>query len=139
VLISIQSEREWRIFSKGVLGAADMADDVRFASNVARVRHRAQTDAAVAAAFGVLPADVLIARLTNAEIAFAELNDMAALSHHPHLRRIEVNTQAGPVSLPAPAVILRGGARTYGAVPGLGEHTAAVLTKFALDEGQAAE
>ena len=131
VLISIQNEREWRNFCRYVLGNAAMQDDPRFATNVARVKHRAETDAAVAAMFGTVPGDVLIERLAEADIAFAELNDMAALSRHPHLRRITVGSAAGPVSFPAPGVILHDDGRRYGAVPAIGEHTAAVLAEFA--------
>jgi itaconate CoA-transferase len=134
VLISIQSEREWRIFCKDVLGAAGMPDDPRFATNVARVKHRAETDSAVSAAFAALPADQLIERLTRADIAFAELNDMAALARHPHLRRIEVATEAGPVAFPAPGTIVDGETRAYGPVPAIGEHTAAVLAALATGE-----
>ena len=61
-----------------------------------------------------------MARLTEADIAFASVNDMAALSGHPHLRRITVETPAGSVAFPAPAPIVRGEERHYGAVPGLG-------------------
>ena len=137
MLISIQSEREWRIFCREVLGNAAMPEDSRFATNVARVKHRAETDAAVAAVFGTLPGDVLIERLARADIAFAELNDMAALSRHPHLRRITVGSAAGPVSFPAPGVILQGDPRRYGAVPAIGEHTTAVLAEFAPGGGAA--
>jgi itaconate CoA-transferase len=63
--------------------------------------------------------------LTGADIAFAELNDMTALSRHPHLRRIEVQTQAGVVAYPAPAAIVVGETRQYGPVPRVGEHNAA--------------
>jgi len=43
---------------------------------------------------------------------------------HPHLRRIEVDTPAGPVSYPAPAAIVVDQPRHYGAVPGIGERIA---------------
>ncbi|ABQ31769.1 MULTISPECIES: CaiB/BaiF CoA-transferase family protein [Acidiphilium] len=132
LLISIQSEREWRVFCRDVLLMPDMPQDPRFADNVARVRHRHDTDAAVGAVFAALPAAALIARLTEAGIAFAELNDMAALVRHPHLRRIAVGSAAGPVSLPAPAPILRGAARDYGPIPAIGEHTETVLAEFGL-------
>jgi itaconate CoA-transferase len=134
VLISIQNEREWRIFCERVLGLSEMADDLRFSSNIARVNNRAETDGAVAKAFAGLPSALLIERLTEADIAFAELNDMSGLSHHPHLRRIDVMTEAGPVSLPAPGVILRDSPRRYGAVPAIGEHTQAVLAEFGITE-----
>jgi formyl-CoA transferase len=98
---------------------------------VARVGNRAETDAAVAAALGSLPGAALVARLAELDIAFAELNDIAALARHPHLRRIAVHTAAGAVSMPAPAPIRRDDMRSYGPVPRLGEHTDAVLAELA--------
>ena len=68
-----------------------------------------------------LPRDALIARLDAADIAFAEVNTMADLSNHPHLRRIFVDTPKGPVSYAAPAPIVMGEPRAYGAVPAIGE------------------
>ena len=47
---------------------------------------------------------------------------MTDLSGHPHLRRIEVDTPNGKVAYPAPAMIVQGQPRTYGAVPGIGDH-----------------
>jgi formyl-CoA transferase len=130
ILISIQNEREWQVFCTIVPGLAWMAGDPRFASNVQRVAHRAATDTAVAEAFATLRAPELLGLLARAEIAFAEVNDMAALSRHPHLHRITVETAAGAVALPAPAAMTRGVHRHYGPVPALGEHTAAVLAEF---------
>ena len=66
--------------------------------------------------------DELLKRLSEADIAFAEVNTMADLASHPHLRRIEVGTPAGPVSYPAPAAIVVDQPRRYGAVPGIGDH-----------------
>jgi formyl-CoA transferase len=123
ILISLQSEREWRRLCALVLERPDMADDPRFAANVARVAYRAETDGAVAACFARLPHDRLVERLTRADIAFAEVNDMRDLARHPHLRRIAVETPGGVVHLPAPGPVVRGAERRYGAVPALGEHT----------------
>ena len=134
VLISVQNEREWRVFCRDLLGIADMVDDPRFDSNVARVQNRTQTDAAVATAVGALSRNALIERLIDADIAFAELNDMQALSRHPHLRRITVDTPRGPVSYPAPGAVVGGDERVYGAVPAIGEHTTRVLAEFDIGE-----
>ena len=68
--------------------------------------------------------DELLKRLAAADIAFAEVNTMDDLAQHPHLRRIEVNTPNGLVSYPAPAAIVVGEPRHYGAVPAIGEHPA---------------
>jgi itaconate CoA-transferase len=130
VLISVQSEREWKAFCVDVLKAPAMVDDPRFSSNVARVAHRTETDSAVAKILDALGAEVLIARLSATDIAFASFNDIAALSKHPHLRRIQVATEAGPVAFPAPAVRAGGQERHYGGVPALGEHTDKVMEEL---------
>ncbi|SNT39663.1 Crotonobetainyl-CoA:carnitine CoA-transferase CaiB [Tardiphaga sp. OK246] len=121
ILISIQSEREWKILCAKVLGNADLAADPRLVNGVERVRNRAFTDQTVSAIFGSLGRDELLKRLTDADIAFAEVNTMADLTNHPHLRRITVNTPNGEVSYPAPAAIWVDAPRSYGAVPGIGE------------------
>src|SRR5215510_9149888 len=91
ILIFIQNDREWRVLADKVLGDAALAADDNFATNVKRVERRAETDARIAAAFGARDAAPLIARLAAADIAFARVSDMAALSRHPHLRRIDVD------------------------------------------------
>ena len=55
--------------------------------------------------------DELLKRLADADIAFAEVNTMADLAIHPHLRRIEVDTPNGRVSYAAPAPIFVGETR----------------------------
>ena len=63
-----------------------VASDPRFKSNVARVNHRAETDARVGGFFASVSAKEAIERLSAAEIAFAVVNDMAGLSAHPQSR-----------------------------------------------------
>jgi itaconate CoA-transferase len=121
ILISIQSEREWKKLCAEVLRQPDLPNDPRLCSGVERVRNRAYTDKVVADIFGTLTRDDLLEHLASADIAFAEVNSMEDLSHHPHLRRIEVATPSGPVSYPAPAAIFVGRERHYGAVPGIGD------------------
>jgi len=121
ILISIQSEREWRKLCADVLGQPDLPNDPRFSSMVARVRNRNLTDTTVGDIFATLTRDALLQLLSDADIAFAEVNSMADLAVHPHLRRIEVNTAAGMVSYPAPAAIVVDQPRRYGAVPDVGE------------------
>ena len=91
---------------------------------VERVRNRALTDKTVGDIFAAMTRDQLLNRLSDADIAFAEVNSMADLARHPHLRRVEVNTPAGPVSYPAPGAIVVDAPRHYGAVPGIGERIA---------------
>src|SRR3954466_159400 len=130
ILISIQSDREWRVLAAQVLGDAALAADPAFATNVARVKRRADTDAKVQAMFGATDADALTRKLAAADIAFARVNDTATLAAHPQLRRIEVATSVGALSYPAPAARRDGAPRRYGAVPALGEHSDAIRAEF---------
>jgi formyl-CoA transferase len=130
ILISIQSDREWRVLARDVLGDAALAADPDFATNVERVKRRALTDGKVASVFGALDADALEQKLAAADIAFARVNTAADLSRHPHLRRITIGTPSGPVSYPAPAELRAAASRHYGPVPALGEHTERVRAEF---------
>ncbi|MBW7950581.1 MAG: CoA transferase [Pseudorhodoplanes sp.] len=130
ILISIQNDREWRVLAEKVMGDAALAADPDFATNVARVSRRAQTDGMVAAAFAAMTAKDLTARLLACDIAFAPVNGPAELAAHPHLRRIGVGTPSGPASCPAPAPLRAGEQRRYGAVPALGEHTERIRSEF---------
>jgi formyl-CoA transferase len=130
IVISIQSDREWRILAEKVLADAALAADPAFATNVERVKRRAETDRRVAAVFAKLDADRLEQKLAAALIAFSRVNSPADLARHPHLRRITVGTPSGPVSYPAPAGHGRA-VREYGPVPALGQHTEQVRAEFA--------
>src|ERR1041385_2385905 len=76
ILISIQSEREWKKFCTDVMGQPDLPNDPRFANMVERVKNRAATDKAVGDRFAALTRDELLTRLADADIAFAEVNTM---------------------------------------------------------------
>ena len=65
ILISIQNDREWRVLADKVLGNTALATDPTFATNIQRVAHRSQTDAAVAAAFARHDVNDLMAMLEN--------------------------------------------------------------------------
>ena len=130
ILISIQSDREWRVLAEKVLGDAALAADPAFASNVERVKLRAETDGRVAKTFAALDADALEQKLAAADIAFARVNGPAELARHPHLRRITVGTPSGTVSYPAPAAQRAAAERRYGPVPALGQHTEKVRAEF---------
>jgi len=130
ILISIQSDREWRVLAERVLDDAALAADPAFATNVERVKRRAETDGKVAKIFAALDADALEQKLTAADIAFARVNGPAELARHPHLRRITIGTPSGPVSYPAPAEQRAAAARRYGPVPALGQHTDTVRAEF---------
>lgn len=134
ILISIQNDREWKVLC-GVIDRAELADDKAFATNNARVANRRETDAAVGMAFASLDADELSERLARADIAFARVNDLDALSRHPHLRRVTARTPSGTISYPSPAPLFDGVSRGQGSgqggVPKIGADTEAVVRALA--------
>jgi len=130
VLISIQNEREWVILCERVMREPSLSRDPRFASNVARVQNRGETDERVSAGFAALDATELIDRLSQADIAFAVVNEITDLIDHSQLHTIPIETPAGSVALPAPAPIWAEGERRYGSVPALGTQSETVRREF---------
>jgi crotonobetainyl-CoA:carnitine CoA-transferase CaiB-like acyl-CoA transferase len=124
ILLSVQSDREWRTLAAALLGDAALGTDPRFARNVDRVANRPETDGMVQAAIGACDRNQVRGILLAADIAFADVNDLAGLSAHPHLRESDVDTVAGPIRLPAPPALFDGVRRATGPVPRLGEHSA---------------
>lgn len=117
-LIAVQSDREWRTLCTDFIGQPELGIDPRFATNVARVENRAETDAVVAQGFARMTSEQAVDALLQANVALASVNDIGRLSSHPHLRRITVDTPNGPVSYPAPAPMWEGETRVLGPVPG---------------------
>jgi crotonobetainyl-CoA:carnitine CoA-transferase CaiB-like acyl-CoA transferase len=130
IVIAIQNEREWARFCEQILGRPELAHAPGFGDNNQRVANRAAVDAAVAAVFREAPREVLGHRLKAADIAFGNLNTVADFARHPHLRHLEVPTPGGPVAVSAPPV-LSGAPAPAGAVPAVGQHSAAIRREFA--------
>jgi itaconate CoA-transferase len=130
VVISIQNEREWRTLCDAVLKAPTIADDPRFISNVLRYQNRTALDQEINAIFGSLNGDELVARLRTAGIAFGAVNSVGDLSRHPQLRRVDVATPSGPVSMPSSPWRWHGEAFHPREVPAVGAHSAAIRNEF---------
>ncbi|MEV4683917.1 CaiB/BaiF CoA transferase family protein [Streptomyces kurssanovii] len=143
VLLSVQNDREWRRLAEQVLGRPELALDPDFATNRARTANRERTDAAVAKALAGLDTADAVARLEAAGIACARLNGMADVAAHPQLaardRWREVASPAGPLKAMLPPITLPGGEPArMGAIPGLGEHTDALLRGLGMTDEAAA-
>jgi crotonobetainyl-CoA:carnitine CoA-transferase CaiB-like acyl-CoA transferase len=131
VLISIQNEREWARFCNTFLRAPDLPSRPGYESNTARVANRAAVDAHVAAEFAALGRDEAARRLKASGTAFGFVNGVADLASHPALRRVAVETEAGPASIIAPPALRDGEAPSLGPVPAIGAHSAAIRAEFA--------
>ena len=131
VVISIQNEREWVRLCAEVFQRPGMACDPRFADNPARVAKRRELDGKIAAALAPLTRDVLIERLRAAEIAYGAVNSVADLAAHPQLRLTKLSTPSGEIEVIAPPARGSEDAGTYGPVPALNQHGAAIRREFA--------
>jgi itaconate CoA-transferase len=134
VMLGLQNEREWGAFCHRVLQQPGLATDERFASNSKRTANRDALRQVIVDAFAALTADQVIERLEAAQIANARVNDMHDVWAHPQLqarrRWAEVATPSGPI----PALLPPGKTEAYSprmdAVPGLGQHTEAILREL---------
>lgn len=130
ILIAVQNEREFMRLCDNVLEQPDLQTDPRFSSNPARVKNVDALREVINSVFTGYERADLIERLHAAQIAFGEINDVAGLSQHPALRRVEVGTPTGPVTLVAPPAHIDGDAPALGPVPALGAHSAAIRAEF---------
>jgi len=132
VMLGLQNEREWAAFCAKVLLAPTLAKDPRFDTNSKRSAARAELRTLIVEAFTSLTAEQVIARLEDAQIANAQVNDMHAVWAHPQLRARnrwrEVDTPAGRVPALLPPGSWEDGAPRMDPVPALGAHTDAILT-----------
>ena len=134
VMLGLQNEREWVAFCERVLMNPELAQDARFSSNPQRVAHRDVLHAIILERLSALTAAQLAQRLDEAQIANARVNTLQDVWDHPQLkargRWTEVPSPAGPIpALLPPGRTGADDARMDG-VPGLGEHTQAILQEL---------
>ena len=142
VMLGLQNEREWKVFCEVVMQDATLATDPRFDANAKRNENRAALKALIQAAFGQLSTGQVVARLDEAQIANARMNDMAGLWAHPQLqargRWQTVGSPAGDI----PALLPPGRSNAFDyrmdPVPAVGQHTEAILRELGLSEASIA-
>ncbi len=134
VMLGLQNEREWVVFCEKVLQQPDLASDPRFSSSSRRSGARRELYALICEAFQPLTAEQVIARLDEAQIANARLNDMHEVWSHAQLRArqrwTEVATPVGPVPALLPPGASSGWDARMDPIPALGEHSEAILREL---------
>ena len=137
VMLGLQNEREWQQFCSVVLQQPELATDPRFAGNAQRTAAREALRPVIVETFATLSLAQVLQRLAQAQIANAELRDMAGLWQHEQLAARErwraMDTPAGPVPTLLPPGHAPDDTAPPGAVPALGQHTAAILAELGLD------
>jgi len=130
ILIAIQNQREYLRFCNDVLEMPELIDDPRFHDNPSRCENVEDLKVVIDEHFLGMERVDLIAILRESGIAFGEVNDVAGLSEHPALTRIEVDTAGGHVSMVSPPASIDGEDYALGPVPALGEHSEAIRAEF---------
>ncbi|MET3823551.1 itaconate CoA-transferase [Burkholderia sp. PvR073] len=134
VMLGLQNEREWKVFCDVVLLNPQLATDPRFDANVRRVEHRAELKVVIEQAFSDLTAQEVIARLDDAQIANAAVNQVSDLWTHPQLHARQrfrtINSPAGELQALLPPATIDSFDVRMDPVPALGEHSAAILREL---------
>ena len=134
ILISIQNEREFAQLCADILGDEALANDPRFATNIARVQNRPDLNDIINQIFSNYHADELAEKLYQAKIAFGRLNHMADLADHPQSQFISVSTSKGTFQLLAPGAVVSGFSHEGGKVPDIGEDSLDIRAEFSASE-----
>lgn len=138
VILGVQNEREWTTFCEKVLGQPQLAIDSRFSSNSSRTANREELREIICTVFSNLSAEEVTERLSRAQIASAQMNDMHDVWNHPQLkvrkRWVKIDTPAGSIRTALPPGVNNQYSPRMDAVPALGEHTEVILRELGYDD-----
>ena len=136
VVLGTTNDREWQRLAREIIERPDLADDARFAGNSDRVANRAALDEAIQSWCARHDLEAVQKTADAAGIGNARYNLPSEVLVHPQLsardRWRTVQTSAGPIKAILPPPIIDGYEQPMGPVPGLGEHTDAVLAELGL-------
>ncbi|MCI0913260.1 CaiB/BaiF CoA transferase family protein [Pseudomonas putida] len=142
IMLGLQNEREWALFCEKVLLDPKLASDDRFNANFKRSDNREVLRQIIIEGFASLSLDQVVARLEEAQIANARVNDMHGVWHHPQLQARdcwrEVDSPAGKLPSLLPPGRNAAFAPRMDAVPALGQHTQGILGELGLSPAEQA-
>jgi itaconate CoA-transferase len=142
VMLGLQNEREWAAFCTRVLRRPELAADPRFSTNAQRHANREALQAIILETFRTLTAAEVVTLLDAAQIANARVNTMEELWMHPQLaartRWATVDSPVGPLAALQPPATSDAFTYRMDAVPGVGEHTDAILRELGYSAAQIA-
>lgn len=134
VMLGLQNEREWALFCEKVLNRPELANDPRFDKNFKRNENRAELGEIILKIFSTLTSEQVIAKLDEAQIANASLNDMHQFWAHPQLkargRWASVDSPKGPISALLPPGVNNSYQYRMDRIPRVGEHTHTILKEL---------
>lgn len=134
VMLGLQNEREWALFCEKVLNQPELANDPRFDKNFKRNENRTELTQIILKIFSTLTSEQVIAKLDEAQIANASLNDMHQFWSHPQLkargRWASVDSPKGQISALLPPGVNNSYQYRMDKIPGVGEHTRTILNEL---------
>ncbi len=134
VVLGTTNDREWQRLAREIIERPDLAEDPRFATNTDRCRHRDELNAAIESWCAQHDLDDIQRTADAAGIGNSRYNRPSEVIAHPHLkardRWRQVDTPNGEIAALLPPPVISGVELGMGAVPGLGQHTDAVLGEF---------
>jgi len=142
IILAVQNEREWATFCACFLHDPALAQDERFASNSARVRHREALLDIVSRQVERLDSEEAARQLDDLGIANARQNDVSGLSTHPaqsgRERWSEFGSPVGALYGPVSPISIFDAHPRMDAIPDVGEHTEAILAELGYSPGERA-
>jgi itaconate CoA-transferase len=140
VMLGLQNEREWALFCEKVLNQPELANDPRFDKNFKRNENRIELGQIILKIFSAMTSEQVIAKLDEAQIANASLNDMHQFWAHPQLkargRWASVDSPKGQISALLPPGVNNSYQYRMDKIPSVGEHTVKILQELRLTDSE---
>lgn len=143
VVLGTTNDREWQRVAREIIDRPDLADDPRFATNSDRCAHREALEEAIGSWCAQHDLVDIQTIADAAGIGNSRYNLPSEVVKHPQLtardRWRTVGTPKGDIQALRPPPVISGFEQPMGAVPGLGEHTDAVLTELGFGAAEIAQ
>jgi crotonobetainyl-CoA:carnitine CoA-transferase CaiB-like acyl-CoA transferase len=140
VVLGTTNDAEWQRLARDLLGMPELAADPRFRRAAGRIARREEIDELIGTWCAKHDLATIQARADAAGIGNSRFRTPAEVVNHPHLRARgrwrEVDSPVGPVRGLLPPAMFAGRDAPMGPVPGLGQHTAAVLAELGVERAE---
>ncbi|KUI26710.1 CaiB/BaiF CoA-transferase family protein [Mycobacterium sp. GA-2829] len=142
VVLGTTNDREWQRLAREIIDRPDLADDPAYATNSDRCAHRDALNEAIGSWCAEHDLALIQKTADDAGIGNSRYNRPSEVVAHPHLsardRWRPVETPGGEISALLPPPVIEGYEQPMGAVPGLGQHTDAILGGLGLSADEIA-